>query len=77
MKDIDMQALTIFINEDEGWCHVLVCEVSPASGAHTVVQSITHYPMADKLMDFATTYARDVGVDENWCHIFRAERISP
>jgi hypothetical protein len=71
-----MQAITIFVNETEHWVHVLVCDVEP-NGTHTVVQSLTHYPMADKLMDFATTYARDVGVDENWCHIFRAESISP
>lgn len=69
-----MQALTIFINETEHWVHVLVCDVEP-NGTHTVVQSLTHYPGVESLMDFATTYHTSVGISDNWVHIFKAERI--
>lgn len=70
-----MKTLTILLNEKEGWIHTLTSEVT-AGGQHQVVESVTHYPNGDvNLLAFATNYHTQVGINPEWTHIFRTERI--
>jgi hypothetical protein len=76
LEDISMRSLVVFYNDTEGWVHTLTCEVTPG-GAHTVVDSTTHYPNNNNhnLLTFASNYHLQAGVERERVNIFRTEKV--